>query len=400
MIDLFTVNVIVAVVTITAGVLYLVETILRREVGAGRVWALAFLGGMLTVVAYLVWQQASEPWIAIAIGNASLVATSGCFWLGCRTFNGRATRLPGAAVASVAVVTMLSALLAGPRGGEWAGSELMFLGIAVFAALGSFESRRGAMGAMWSSLGFTIVLAFVAVFYFARAVVLAVLGPDSDLFRTWLNSSITGIVSIVLTLVALTTATMLRSGRVTVRQDHDGNLLRVSPEGILEETSFRAAVPAVAARSEAAGRIFAVVAMRMDDLAQISLAFGSTEEEALRTQFRAGVRRFAPTFALVGHGADNSMVLAFEPDSAAEAGRVASRIQRRLLDGFAERGSAVIPVLGVGVAVSLDMGYDAVVLQDAASLAARRSSVSVDASVIFAEPSGDLAGGDTAIAGE
>ena len=202
MIDLFTVNLIVAIVTITAGVMYLVETLLRREVGAGRVWALAFLSGMLTVTAYLVWQATDEPWVAIAIGNSALVATGGFFWLGARSFNGRRIRTAGIIVAAAVTVELLATLLPGPDADEWAGSVTMFIGVATFSMLGSIESRRGTMGALLSSLGFTIVLALVAVYYYARALVLATQGPQSELFTTWFSSSITGLVSIVLTIVA------------------------------------------------------------------------------------------------------------------------------------------------------------------------------------------------------
>lgn len=388
MIDSFTINVVVAVVTITAAVLYLLETLLRREVGAGRVWALGFLSGVLTVVCYLIWRASTEPWVAIAIGNAALASTLGFFWLGCRSFNGRSMRLSGLLVAGVAVVLVATTLTAGPSGGDWAGSEVLFFGVALFAALGAIESRRGAMGGVWSSLGLTFVLIFVALYYFTRGVVLAVEGPDGELFQTWFNSGITGLVSIVLTIAALTTATMLRSGRVTVRHDTYYSTLELSPDGLLSARSYAAALPVVLERAAGRDELFAVIALRIDDLAQISIAFGADEEAAIAEQQRQGTRRYAPSFALIGEGSGHAVLIAFEPTSEADARRVASRIQRLLLDDFAARGSAVIPVVGVGVALSRDLGYDATRLVDGAQEAARRSSTSPDASVIVAEGDG------------
>lgn len=388
MIDSFTINVVVAVVTITAAVLYLLETLLRREVGAGRVWALGFLSGVLTVVCYLIWRASTEPWVAIAIGNAALASTLGFFWLGCRSFNARSMRLPAALVAVVAVVLIGAALSAGPEGGDWAGAGALFFAVALFAALGAIESRRGAMGGVWSSLGLTFVLVFVALYYFARAIVLAVEGPEGAIFQTWFNSGITGLVSIVLTIAALTTATMLRSGRVTVRHDPYYALLELAPDGLLSARSFTVALPGVLDRAQGRDEIFAVIALRIDDLAQISIAFGADEEAAIAAQQRQGARRYAPTFALIGEGSGHAVLIGFEPVSEADARRVASRIQRLLLDDFAERGSAVIPVVGVGVALSRDLGYDATRLIEAAQAAARRSSTSPDASVILAESDG------------
>jgi GGDEF domain-containing protein len=396
MIDSFTINVVVAVVTITAAVLYLLETLLRREVGAGRVWALGFLSGVLTVICYLVWFASPEPWVAIAIGNAALSSTLGFFWLGCRSFNGRSLRYPAVIVGVVALVLMITTLSAGPGGGDWAGSELMFFAIAAFSLLGAVESRRGTMGGVWSSLGLTAVLVFVGAFYFVRAIVLATEGPEGPTFQTWFNSGITGLVSIVLTIAALTTATMLRSGRVTVRQDSYFRTLEISPDGLLSARSFLTALPAVVERAKVRDELFAVIALRIDDLTQISIAFGADEEAAISAQHREGARRYAPTFALIGGGSGDATLIAFLPASEADARRTASRIQRRLLDDFGDRGSAVIPVVGVGVALSRDVGYDAGRLIEAAQDAAKRSSTSPDASVILAEGDGHREGAATA----
>lgn len=394
MIDAFTVNLVVAIVTMTAGGLYVLETLLRREAGPGRVWALAFLSAMLAVVAYLFWQGVAEPWVAIAIGNAALVSTSGFFWLGCCSFNGRALRWPAVVVAAVAIAQVVWTLLAGPEGGDWAGSEVLLFGIAVFAASASIESRRGNMGATLSAIGFTVVFALVALYYATRGIVFVVWGPESALFSTWFGSSVTGIVSIVLTIVALTTATMLRSGRITIRPDVDRAVLGMSSDGVLDPRSFPSALRNVLARARVGDELFAVVALRLDDLAQIGVAFGTDEEESVARLWRGGVRRYAPTFSLVGECDDSSMLVAFEPETAADAGRIASRIQRRVMDDFAERGSAVIPVVGVGVALSSEVGHVHGVLIAEAEAAAARSSTSPDASVIFAEgPDGPTVSG-------
>ena len=80
--DLFSVLVATAVVVNVSGVLFIVETMLRRDEGAGRIWALAFLGGMLTTLAYIIWVQSPEAaWWAVAVGNAAFVTGTGCMWL-------------------------------------------------------------------------------------------------------------------------------------------------------------------------------------------------------------------------------------------------------------------------------------------------------------------------------
>jgi len=386
--DMFTINVVVAVVTVAAAVMFLLETILRREVGPGRVWALGFLSGVLTVACYLVWQGTDDPWIAIAIGNAALATTVGFFWLGCRSFNERSLRGPALIVAGVAVLLLMAALAEGVDGGDWAGAELLFIAIGVFALLGAVESRRGTMGLTWSSLGLTLVLLFVAAYYTARAVTLYAGGPEGSVFQTWFNSANTGLVSVVLTIVALTTATMLRGGHVVMRRGALPTTREVAPDGLLSARSFETALEGMLERARHTREPIAVVALRVDDLPQIGMAFGADEEASIAAQHREGARRYAPTVSVVAEGSSGGVVFAFGPASEADARLTASRVQRRLLDDFATRGSAVIPVVGVGVALSRDAGSDARTMVIAAEDAARRSSTSVEASVILAEGDG------------
>src|SRR3546814_7604335 len=91
-IDLFTLTLATALVIVVSGVFYLVETLLRKEGAAGRLWAIAFLSGILSVLCYLVWSVDASAFLAIAVGNGGFVATAGFLWLGCRAYNGRTLR--------------------------------------------------------------------------------------------------------------------------------------------------------------------------------------------------------------------------------------------------------------------------------------------------------------------
>ena len=72
--QLASVVIMTALVVNVSGILFIVETLLRRDVGAGRIWALGFLAAMLTTLAYTVWAQSVGGWWAIAVGNAAFVA--------------------------------------------------------------------------------------------------------------------------------------------------------------------------------------------------------------------------------------------------------------------------------------------------------------------------------------
>jgi hypothetical protein len=167
-------------VLMVAGVVFVIETLLRRDEGAGRVWALAFLAGILTTVCYLVWGAYPETWWAVAAGNGSFVAGTGLLWLGARRFNGRPMRWPSIVVAIVSLAACGAVVVAGPEAGDWAGAVFMFLSIAALAVAGTIESVTGEMGANRNAVGLAFVLGLQALFYIARSIVFVAYGPGRN----------------------------------------------------------------------------------------------------------------------------------------------------------------------------------------------------------------------------
>ena len=80
--DMFSISICTAVVVIVAGVQFVLDTVLRRDTGAGRIWSLAFIAAILTTLSYLAWAASGEAGVVIAIGNASFVVGTGSLWLG------------------------------------------------------------------------------------------------------------------------------------------------------------------------------------------------------------------------------------------------------------------------------------------------------------------------------
>lgn len=385
MLDAFTVNVLVAVVVLVSGTVYILDTLLRLEVGAGRVWAVSFLCGMLTVVCYLMWRAVPDPWLAIAAGNAALVATLGCLWLGCMRYNDRRILIAGLFVAAASAAEAAITMAAGPHGGDWAGSASLFAGVGGFAALGAIESRRGRLGALRTSVSFTVVLAVVAVYYWVRTGVFLVDGPTGQVFITWFSSSITGTLTIVLTIVALVAATMLRSGQSRRNHELQQHSLQLAADGLLSQSSLSVMLRSVLARERDVAQPLAIVAFRVDDLPGIRTAFGTSVSDAVMVACRNGTQAYGPTAALAGEAGTDAIVLAFPACSVGEVRQLASRVQRRILDDISRSGSVVMPLIGVGIALSEAFARDADLLVDAALSAAKRSSASAEASVIVAE---------------
>ncbi len=123
--------------------------------------------------------------------------------------------------------------------------------------------------------------------------------------------------------------------------------------------------------------------MRVEDLEQISTAFGSEVARTITDTWRTGVRRHAPADALVADDGPTGLLVGVIVDSPPHARRVAAAIYRGLFEDLGQVGGGVIPVVGVGVGLSDAAGYDAASLMRLAREAARRAATSVETSVLI-----------------
>lgn len=383
--DMFTLHVSASLVVVVAGVMYLLETILRKDGTAGRLWAVAFLAGILTVVSYLVWAIDATAFVAIALGNGAFVASAAFVWLGALAFNGRRLRAASIVVAVGVVAAMVAVLAAGADGGDWAGATPMFTAIVVYALLAAVETRRGAMGRRWSAIGLTVVLGIEAAFFAVRVVVFLAAGPDSTVFQSWLGSRSTAFLTMTLTIVTVIVTSVLRASESNLRGQRDTYTLHVGLDGVLMPASFESAVSTMLERADRAHETLCLVAIRLEDLGRIATAFGPGDAESLAGAWRTGVRRYAPTASLVGEQGARGLLVAFLTTSFADVRRTAGIMQRRLLDDFSALDVSVVPVVGVGVALTDQIGYDFAALAAAAEGAAQLSASSADAAVVLAE---------------
>lgn len=381
--DLTTVVVMTALVVNVSGILFIIETLLRRDEGAGRIWALAFLSGILTTVSYIVWVQSTTAWWAIAVGNAAFVATTGCMWLGCRRFNGRRMDWPSGLVLAAVLAAMIAVVAAGPEGGDWAGALWMFVPLLGFAGVAAVECLRGELAQSRTAWVLAAVLALQSLYYVSRTTAFITSGPDSPLFQSGFGTIPTSLITVALTIVAVVVTSVLRATRAPMRgyfrregTDHDG---------ILTEELFATAMGHICERASRRSELVGVIAVRIDDLEQISTAFGSEVARAVSETWRTGVRVHAPSDALVADDGPTGLLVGALVDSPADARRAAGVIYRGLFEDLGRVGGGVIPVVGVGVGLSDTGGYDAQDLTRIARDAASRAATSVETSVLVGE---------------
>lgn len=383
--DPLSVTVMTTIVVNISGVVFIVDTVIRRDDGAGRIWALGFLAAMLTTIAYLVWAFDPSAWWAIAAGNAAFVAGTGAMWLGCVRFNGRPMAIPATVVGVAVGGAAVAALVQGPAPGGWSGAVWMFVSLLVLASLGAVECARGEMRRSRTSWALAVVLGVQAVWYVPRTIVFIVAGAQSELFMTWFGVTVTSFLSVALTIVALVVTSVLRASRTEMRGHERSRGGPAEGDGILDDATFGRAFADLVRRAQVRHELVGAIAIRIEDLEQISTAFGSEVARAVTEAWRDGVRRHAAAIAIVGEDGATGIVVGIVATDSADARRQAARIYRGL---FAELGAVtggVIPVVGVGVGLSDPAGYDPRVIVAVARGAAQRAATTVDSSVLVGE---------------
>ncbi|GAA2992782.1 hypothetical protein JOD63_001507 [Microbacterium terrae] len=383
--DVMSVMVMTALVVNISGILFISETLLRRDEGAGRVWAIGYLLAMLTTLAYVIWSQDAAARWPIAVGNAAFVAGTGAMWLGCRRFNERPMLWSSLLVAGAAIGAAVAVVLAGPDGGDWAGAVWMFVSLLLFSAFGAVECLRGDLRESRSALVLGIVLIIEAVFFVARTTVFLASGPESALFQAAFGTVPMSFLTVTLTIVAVVVTSVLRATRAPMRGQVRRAGLGTARDGILSADVFGGAIGELCHRAALRGETVAVTAVRIDDLDQISTAFGSEVAHATEDAFRGGVRRHAPSNAFVAEDGQTGLLVGTLVDSPQHARRQAAAVYGALFDDLGRVGGGVLPVIGVGVALSDSTGYDGAALTAAARDAAVTAAATLESSVLVAD---------------
>jgi hypothetical protein len=371
-----------ALVVIVCALIFIAGAMVRRDDSTGAIWSLAYVGAVVTTLAYGLWAAYPTTAWLVCVGNSAFVAGIGCLWLGTRRFNGRRMSWAVAVVVVATLGTGAAAILTAPRPDGWQGALAMFASLIVMGAAGSAECLRGDLLTRRPAWGFAFVLGLLALYYVSRTTALLVVGPDSALFISWFGTVTTSLITVVLIIVATVATSVLLAERAPERAQP------VVEEGDLDVVSaarFEAWLRVLGRRAGWRRELIAVVSVRIEDLEQIATAFGGDTARDVVQTWRAAVRRYAPAQAVVGTDGEAGMIFATVADSPVDARRRASVVYRGVFDELGRVSGGVIPVLGVGVGLSTTAGYDAQTLIDTARDAARRAASSVESSVLIGE---------------
>lgn len=352
--DPTTVMVMTGVVTTTVGVVFISDVLRRHSEGAGRLWALSFLAGMLTIVCYAAASAYPGAWGAIALGNASFVVVPGVVWVGAARYNGIGVARAAWIVLFGAIATFLAVALDTDPTDPWAGVEVMFPVTAAFCFAAAASARRAPLRTSPAATGLALMMAIAGGYYMGRLITFLALGPQATAFEVPFGSTTASVVTVVVTIVTASVLSVILSEQRTLTEARGGEALILAEDGVYDASSFGVLAHELAGRARQRGDEVAVISVRMDDLSRIATAFGSVEAEELRAMWRAATRGAAPSEAIVGVDPDGGLSVALAPTSVTRARAVAVQIRRAVHDEVMAAGMSVVPTVRVGVAMVID----------------------------------------------
>ncbi|GAA1961780.1 GGDEF domain-containing protein [Agromyces allii] len=355
-IDPYTMQLAVITVTIVAAVMFILDTVLRTADAAGRVWTVAFLSGILASLSYATWIVSPEAWWAVAIGNGAVVLSPALLWSGARAYNGRRELAWVALVAAGAAVVAVVAQ--GADGGDWAGAIVMFSLIALFAALGAWETLRTPMRVHWAARGLTVIFVVVTVYYATRAAAFVVLGPDDPWFRAALGTQAAGFVLISLMVVAVVSLVVLQGERVPRTSNRRDTVPSYAPDAVLNDASFREIVEDWLERANYHDEQLVFLRIEVDELDALNTAFGRSVGNQLLTEFTEVVRRHGSPHSDIGHDGRGSLVLVAPFARLDLAVDDAEAVQRGLREHRIEAAQGLRLSASIGLAGTDRFGYD------------------------------------------
>jgi len=357
-------------VVATAGIAFVLNTILRRDSISSRLWSLGFISGMLATIAYAVWGYTPDLWWIVSIGNGALSFAVAAMWSGFRTYNSRASLLWVAGLG--ALVVGLAVLIEGPDGGSWAGGAAMFLAIATFAALASVETLRGILRRSINARILTVVFGAVALYYVVRTVVFLVYGETSEEFLQGFGTATTTLINIVyLTLAAISLSVLqwesAGPGPGRSRADDGG--------AVIGRTKFAGIATDWLRRAECNADPLVLVLLEVDNLEHINIALGNDFGDKVIRSVERVTSESVPTASLVSSQSSTRFAVLTAPPAIGQERAIAERIHTALAEAPVDAAEGLRAIATFGVASTKTSGYSFAALMAAAVVGLKQAEL-------------------------
>jgi diguanylate cyclase (GGDEF)-like protein len=353
--DLTTLLVANGLIVITAAAAFVLNTVFRQNDGAGRLWSVAFVAGILATFSYFVWGiTPNDSWWVVAVGNGAFVLSISLMWCGARAYNGRKAALPVAVVLSV--LTGAAVFVHGADDGAWAGAIEMLVALLAAGTLTAVECGRGRMRGVLSARVLVFVFVCFSAFSLVRLVVLVATGPGSEVFETFVGTRTSTLVDIALVVVAATSMSVLQSGRELREGEVGSSGFRIP--GVLGPTLFAELAGDWLQRSRLVRDPLVLVLFEVDNLAHIHTAFGRSMGD--RTVIAVGrtACTHCPPSTIVGRSEGHRFFILTSAPPFGSPQQIAERIQTALVESPLDPVEGIRATASWGIATTAAEGYD------------------------------------------
>ncbi|MFC7404581.1 GGDEF domain-containing protein [Georgenia alba] len=355
--DVTTLLVFSALVTVATSSLFLAETWSREADTVDRLWSLGFASALLTSLCYVTSEVVPELWFALALGNGLLALTPLALWNGIRVYAGRRRSLIEVSVA-VALLAVLATLIRFPEGGSWSGAEVYLLGNAAGSLLSAGEILRSPAKGERAARYLVVIMSVAGVFFVLRWVLFLVLGAESDLFHAYAGTAVASLVVPLCIMGAAFSMTVLRHNQAHTRREASRNFDPMT--GARTQSSFNPRAVELLRAAEEDGAPVCVVAIHPENYEEIALAFdGDVADQALVRVGEVTINML-PARAIMGRDAvDVHSFQVVLPGTTEEAVQWAQGVRTELIaTPFDADGTRMRLSVRLGIASSIRHGYE------------------------------------------
>ena len=365
--DTPTLMVLGGLVMLLCGVSFILNSSFNRNDPSGRLWSVAFIGGITVAIAFGINAFDPAMWWGIIVGNVALVMAIGSLWSGSRLYNGRHPAYWS--VGAVAVIVGIVTVAEGPEGNDWAGALVLWAALGIFGGLGGSETLRGRLRRNLNGRILGVMLWIAALFSTARAVMFVVNGPGGPIFTAYFDAGSAAILYTSLVVTATIAMSILRAERTAGNAVGDLTVGIHSAAGVLSATAFAQAAADHLDRAAGYQLGLALIGADIDKLPEFNTVFGRAAGDQAIARFAQTLRHTAPAMALIGHPAAGRFFVLASVASATEALTITERIQTALVDDPSTDSYQIRMTASFGIADSYDHGHDLTALTKAVNAA-------------------------------
>ncbi|KQR02595.1 diguanylate cyclase [Arthrobacter sp. Leaf145] len=342
MLDLLSMKLALAVVTLTLWVLFLGSYRRTRSLYSAY-WCAALGCWLAGNVAY--WLKETDwGWVASPLGNALTVAGAFGVWAGFRSLRNLGT--PLWLLFAAPAVTASATVIETDPDGAWQGGLVYFALMATGMALAARELALLKSRASQAHRPLLVVAAVLVAYFGCRIVVYAVAGPDSEVLQSYFSPAVTCLLLIMLLVLVSFSMTALNSHQLITRLNERAS--RDGMTGLFNRQAFMELAERELAALQTAGRSAAVVLADLDHFKSVNDTHGHAAGDAAIRAFAMACKGSLRRTDLVGRYGGEEFVIFLPGADEVAAEAITTEISRRLAAAPAPDGLE-FPTVSYGI---------------------------------------------------